>query len=185
ADDDLFLGATAINPLHQPGNAPGDDASLQREQAANTLLRALGQPWMYRRFVAVYVNGRRRGAVMEDSQRPNKDIVEQHFSNDADGHLYKMGSWFEFDSEPDSESYVNWINFRCNLMPYTTTGGVKKTARYRYHFQVRRTPDSANNFTNVFALVDAANSYGTPGYVANMEAVANMENWMRTFAANH
>src|SRR6185503_16416715 len=129
-DDDLFLGATSINPLHQPGNAPGDDPSFQREQAANTLLRALGQPWMYRRFVAVYVNGRRRGAVMEDSQRPNKDIVEEHFSNDTDGHLYKMGSWFEFDSEPDSESYVNWINFRCNLMPYTTTGGVKKTARY-------------------------------------------------------
>ena len=70
-------------------------------------------------------------------------------------------------------------------MPYTTTGGVKKTARYRYNFLVRRTPDSASDFTNVFSLVDAANSHGTAGYVANMENLADMENWMRVFAANH
>ena len=70
-------------------------------------------------------------------------------------------------------------------MPYTTTGGVKKTARYRYNFEIRRTPDSDSDFTNVFSLVDAANSYGTPNYVANMENMANMENWMRVFAANH
>ena len=73
----------------------------------------------------------------------------------------------------------------CNLMPYTTTGGVKKAARYRWNFMFRRTPDSANNFTNVFALVDAASSYGTAGYVANMENLADMENWMRVFAATH
>ena len=34
-------------------------------------------------------------------------------------------------------------------------------------------------------MTDAANSYGTPNYVANMENIANMENWMRVFAANH
>ncbi len=33
--------------------------------------------------------------------------------------------------------------------------------------------------------MDAANSSGTPNYVANMENMANMENWMRVFAANH
>jgi hypothetical protein len=58
-------------------------------------------------------------------------------------------------------------------------------ARYRYNFLVRRTPVSANDFTNVYSLVDAANSYGTPNYVANLENIANMENWMRVFAANH
>jgi len=35
------------------------------------------------------------------------------------------------------------------------------------------------NFTNVFSLVDAANTYGTPGYIANMQKLADMENWMR------
>ena len=33
--------------------------------------------------------------------------------------------------------------------------------------------------------MNAANSYGTPNYVANMENLADMENWMRVFAANH
>ena len=37
----------------------------------------------------------------------------------------------------------------------------------------------------MFSLIDAANSSGSPNYVANMENMANMENWMRVFAANH
>ena len=32
-------------------------------------------------------------------------------------------------------------------MPYTTTGGVKKSARYRYNFEIRRTPDSVQRLT--------------------------------------
>ncbi len=71
-DDDKFLGATAFNKIHQPGNGPGDDASLQREQMANTFLRALGVPWLNRRYVAVYVNGNRRGTLMEDAQVPGQ-----------------------------------------------------------------------------------------------------------------
>jgi hypothetical protein len=81
------------------------------------------------------------------------------------------------------------INFNnnawCNLLPYTTTGGVKKTARYRYNYEIRRTPDSDSDFTNIFSLTDAASSSASPNYVANMENIANMENWMRVFAANH
>ena len=67
-DDDQFLGATDFNKIHQPGNGAGDDASIQREQLANTFLRALGVPWLNRRYVAVYVNGNRRGTLMEDAQ---------------------------------------------------------------------------------------------------------------------
>ena len=71
-DDDAFLGATSFNKIHQPGNGAGDDASLQREQCANSFLRALGVPWLNRRFVAVYVNGNRRGTLMEDAQMPRR-----------------------------------------------------------------------------------------------------------------
>ena len=96
-----------------------------------------------------------------------------------------MQPWFEFAPQP-TNNYLDFINVSwCNLMPYTTTGGVKKTARYRWTSLVKRTPDSANNFTNIFTLVDAASTYGTPGYVATMENLADMENWMRIFAANH
>ncbi len=34
-------------------------------------------------------------------------------------------------------------------------------------------------------MVDAASTYGTTNYAANMEQLADMENWMRVFAANH
>jgi hypothetical protein len=80
SDDDKFLGATDFNKIHQPGNGPGDDGSIQREQLANTFLRALGVPWLYnRRYVAVYVNGNRRGTLMEDTQTPGSDVVKEHF----------------------------------------------------------------------------------------------------------
>ena len=184
-DDDQFLGATSFNKLHQPGNSAGDDTSLQREQTANMFLRALGVPWLNRRYVVVYVNGSRRGALMEDAQTPDADVVKEHFPNDSDGWLYKMQPWLEFEPQRTSP-YMDYYNMSwCNLMPYTTTGGVKKPARYRWNFLLRRTPDSASNFTNVFSLVDAASSYGTPGYAGNMQNLADMENWMRVFAANH
>ena len=164
---------------------PGDDPSLQREQLANTLLRALGVPWLNRRYVVVYVNGNRRGDVMEDAQCPTADMVKEYFPNDTGGYLYKMQPWFEFAPQLSGEDIGFDNQSWCTLNNYTTTGGVKKMARYRYDYEIRRTPDSDNNYTNVYSLVDAANAYGTPNYVASLENIANMENWMRVFAANH
>ena len=184
-DDDKFLGATSFNKIHQPGNGAGDDGSLQREQIANTFLRALGVPWLNRRYVAVYVNGNRRGTLMEDAQTPDGDVVKEHFPNDPDGWLYKMQPWFEFGPFPSGNAIAFNMNEWVTLNNYTTTGGVKKAARYRYNYEIRRTADSDNDFAPVYALIDAANTYGTPGYVANMENLADMENWMRVFAANH
>jgi hypothetical protein len=185
-DDDMFLGTTDFDKIHQPGNNPGDDLSLQREQLANTFLRALGVPWLYKRYVAVYVNGNRRnGNLMEDTQLPGSDVVKEHFPNDSDGFLYKMQPWFEMAPLASGDSIGFNNNAWCTLSSFTTTGGVEKVARYRYNYEIRRTPDSDSDFTNVFSLIDAANSYGTPNYVANMENIANMENWMRVFAANH
>jgi hypothetical protein len=184
-DDDKFLGATSFNKIHQPGNGPGDDASLQREQLANTFLRALGVPWLNRRFVAVYVNGNRRGPLMEDAQTPDSDVVKEHWPNDPDGFLYKMQPWFEFGPAPTGISIPFINNGFCALNSYTTTGGVKKAARYRYNFMIRRTPDSTSDFTDVYSLVDAANASASPNFVANLENIADMENWMRVFAANH
>ncbi|HEY3863429.1 MAG TPA: lamin tail domain-containing protein, partial [Verrucomicrobiae bacterium] len=181
-DDDKFLGATDFNKIHQPGNSPGDDGSLQREQTAYTFLRALGQPWLYRRYVVVFVNGSQRGTLMEDTQAPGSDVVKEHFPNDSDGFLYKMQPWTEFG--PATTSPFSFESF-CNIMPYVSFNGQKKASRYRYMFDIRRTPDSDNNFTNVFSLVDAASSYVTANYAASMEGMANMENWMQVFAANH
>ena len=184
-DDDQFLGATDFNKIHQPGNGPGDDGSLQREQLANTFLRALGVPWLNRRYVAMYANGLRRGQLMEDAQTPSNDGVKEHWPNDSEGDLYKMQPWFEMAPFPSGSSFGFTNMAWCNLVRYATTGGVEKKARYRYNFEIRHTEGSMNDFTNVFSLIDAASTTNSPNYVANMENIADMENWMRVFAANH
>ncbi len=183
--DDMFLGVTSFNKIHQPGNSPGDDTTLQREQTTWSFMRGLGVPWGYRRFVAVYVNGNRRGALMEDAQVPDSDMVKQYFPSDTGGFLYKMQPWFEFAPSPSGDSIGTSAEAYCYFESYLTTGGVKKPARYRYNFEIRRTPDTFSDFTNVFSLVDAAGSSTSPNYVENMENIADMEEWMRTFAANH
>ena len=180
-DDDKFLGATSFNKIHQPGNGPGDDSTIQREQTSYWLVRQLGLPWNYRRFVAVYVNGRRRGTLMEDAQTPDGDVVKEYFPNDADGFLYKLQPWFEFDAAGRNFNNNSW----CTLNDFTTVDGSKMLARYRWNYLMRRTPGSSNNYTNVFALIDAANTPDPNTYVANMEALVDMEEWMRIFAVEH
>lgn len=184
-EDDKFLGATSFNKIHAPGNSPGDDASLQREQVAYMFMRALGVPWLNRRYVALYVNGNRNSTLMEDTQCPDSDMIDEYFPDDDKGFLFKMQPWFEFSASYSGTS-VDYNNVAwCTIMPYTTTDKVKKTARYRYNYEMRQSPDSLSNFTNVFTLIDAASSYASSNYVANLENLADMENWMRVFAANH
>ena len=105
--DDLLLGASSFNQIHWPGNdiqndtitSMIDDATLQREQAAYMFLRGLGVPWIYRRFVAVYVNGVRRGKLMEDALRPNAATAEdEYFAGDSGAQFYKIQRWYEGSS---------------------------------------------------------------------------------------
>jgi len=183
-DDDKFLGATDFNKIHNPGNT-GDDPSYQEEQLANTFLRALRVPWLNRRDVVVLVNGNRRGPVMEDAQTPGSDYVKEYFPNDSDGYLYKLARWYEFGPVDTGYTTPNNLAAEGEFVPYTTTGGAMKVARYRWIFENRRSPGSENDYADVFSLINAAGSQGTPNYVQNLENLANMENWMRVFAANH
>jgi hypothetical protein len=190
--DDRLLGVSSFNKLHWPGNdiqndtatQNVNDATLQREQTANTFLRGLGVPWVNRRYVAVYVNGRRRGAFMEDALRPSGSVEDEYFPDDTGGRLYKFQPWFEFGL-PSGNS-ISWANQSwCLFMPYKTTGGAFKTARYRWCYETRATPDTASNYTNLFSLITAGSAGSATNYVAAMENQADMENWMRLVAANH
>jgi hypothetical protein len=184
--DDRLLGYTSFNKIHWPGNdiqndtitSLFDDPTLQREQAANLFLRELGVPWMNRRLVAVYVNGTRRGKLMEDACRPTAGGVQaQYFADDSDGQFYKIQRWYD-------GSGTSLIS-ECYLQHYTTTGGAKKAARYRPNWALKDTPGSLSDFTNVYTLVTAATAYNQPFYVDFLENVVDAENWMRVSAANH
>lgn len=182
-DDDKFLGATSFNKIHQPGNQAGDDTTIQREQLAHTFMRALGVTWLNRRYAVVYVNGNRRGTLMEDAQTPDSDVVEERWPDDSNGWLYKMQPWFEFPpgfTDAATAQNKSW----CHLNNYIAAGGVQKPARYRWDYMVRSTPGSASDYSNVYALVAAASAPSNQ-LVGSMKSIADMENWMRVFAANH
>jgi len=77
--DDMLLGTENFNKIHAPGNGPWGDPTVQREQASYWLVRQMGLPWNYRRYVNFVFNGARRESLMEDSQTPGADVVNEYF----------------------------------------------------------------------------------------------------------
>lgn len=178
--EQLVLGTTSFNKLHALGNTPGDDSSLQREQVAYWMVRQLGLPWNYQRYVQVFVNGVRRGPLMEDTQVPGGDSLRQHYPDDPDGQLFKLNGWYEAES-------VGGASFRlaswCTLNQQA--GGVEDAGRYRWNWAARASGNSANEFGPVFALVAAANAPEGAPHEQILTGIADIPQWMRTFAIEH
>ncbi len=109
--------------------------TYQGEQTAFWIGRKLGAPYLNRRYIHLFFNGQQRSTLYEDSQQPNANVVGQFFPDDTDGSLHKIEDWFEFNDTGD-----NMLgNIDATLQDFTTTGGVKKTARYRWNWRPRAT----------------------------------------------
>ncbi len=171
-DDDPLLGHDDF-AIASPGNLNSDPAYM-REQMAFFVLRKLGEPYLYRRFIRLYVNGQQRGTLYEDTQQPSGDWAEQWYPDDPNGDVHKIEDWFEFDDTGNSFNF----NVDATLQNFTTDGGAKKLARYRWTWRKRAVQDSANNYTNLFSLVDALNSTG-PAYNTLVPQWVDLGNWAR------
>ena len=178
-DDDSVLGTTDF-VLASLGNL-NNDGTAQREQAAFWMLQQLGGPTLYRRHVNLLVNGQQRGLVYEDSQQPSGEVIDEWFPDDNHGDLHKIEDWFEFDTTGDSKLF----NVDATLQNFTTTGGAKKLARYRWNWRKRAVNDSANDYTNFFSLVDAVNAPRPEPYFSRTDALMDVEEWARVFAVEH
>jgi hypothetical protein len=141
-------------------------------------LERLGLPNMYRRHVHLYVNGQRRGAVYEDIQQPGSDTIREFFSGDEDGSLWKTDCWNEFD---DGGSRLDPCIL--NTLEIFNSGGAKKVGRYRWNWRPRAVRGSANDFSDLFALIDAVN-VPAASLPTSAEALIDVDHWMRTFAMN-
>jgi hypothetical protein len=157
---------------------PIRDDTNQREQLMYWFLEQYGLPNMHRRYVHLFVNGRRRGTIYDDVQQPGADTLAEWFPDDAEGTLWKTDCWNEFDNAGNrvDPCILN------TLENFTTTGGAKKAARYRWNWRPRAVRGSANDFGDLFALVDAVNA--PADYLARVEALVDVDHWMRTFAMN-
>ena len=177
--DELVLGVQDF-VMASVGNLGSDDTA-QREQTSFWIGNQLGAPSNYRRYVHMYVNGLERGTIFEDSQQPGSEIVKEWFPDNSNGDLHKIEDWFEFSDSGDSALF----NVDATLQNFTTTGGAKKLARYRWNWRKRAVSDSANNYTNLFALVDAMNVSNFDAYTAQVEALVDVDEWVRIFAMEH
>jgi hypothetical protein len=179
-DDDPFLGSDEAT-IVWPGLTGGDpvDQTAQREVTCYGIAGALDLPFNYQRYVHFFVNGIRRSFVMQDTQKPDGDMLRQWFPDDANGRLFKVQIWTELDDAATSATTFSPATL-ANFM----TDGAKKTSRYRWNWTPRAIGGTANDFTDLFALVDAVNSPAAT-YTGNVDDVVDIEQWMRTFATEH
>ncbi|HYG33284.1 MAG TPA: lamin tail domain-containing protein, partial [Clostridia bacterium] len=178
-EDAPLLGETEAT-LQWPGNGGGDN-TYQREQTAYWLAEQVGLPYCYRRSINLLINGVRRAELFEDVQQPNGDMTDEFYPDGEDGDLHKVQIWWEFD-----DAAVGFTSVGASLQNYITTGGKKKLPVYRWTFAKRAIQDSASNYTNLFALVDAVNFSGLgANYRRQLETQMDVDNWLKTYAIEH
>jgi hypothetical protein len=181
-DDDRLLGATEVVL-----DFPTRDPTAQRQQLMYWFFEQLDLPFNYRRYMNLFVNGVGQldrsgfgvtGAIYEDAQQPNSDVLREWFPGDNNGDLLKAEDWIEF-SDTGNIQHVT----PNTLERFTTTGEQKKTARYRWNWRPRSFALFTHPYRTLFQLVDVMGaSYEQTGYCA--DALIDADLWMSTFALN-
>jgi hypothetical protein len=195
--DDPLLGTTDF-VLNNPGNADVltiSDLSAVAEQTVYRVMEGMGLIQNHRRYVHFFVNGSQRSTttqrpgnfIFEDSQQPSGDMIDQWFPNDAGGQLFKVEDWFEFrDNGFDIEANNDADLIRRTILRNGQPALVP--APYRFMFRKRSigVGNSANDYSQIFALVDAVSPADNPTNAVidpvAFGAVADWEQWMRVFA---
>lgn len=173
--DDQVLGED-----HFTFDYPIRDDTNQREQLIYWFCEQFGLPNMYRRYVNLYVNGVKRGNIMDDIQQPDGNTLREFFPEDSEGVLIKTDCWDEFADNGDA---IGGNNCMLNtLEEFLTSDGERKLGRYRWNWRPRAVKKSAHDFTELYTLIDAVNAPGTPAFVSAVRSVVDIDHWMRTFA---
>ena len=171
--DDLLLG-TRDRVFGLTGNG-GEEETRMRNQIANWIARKMGLPYLNTAYMQFYRNGSPYGSVSEDLEQPSNDYAEAWYPEGGSGDLRKVAFAFEFDDFGGFEATG------ADLGVYRNPNGQYNLSRYRYTWQGRPTGTTANDFTNFFAMVTAANDR-TANFVPNLLNIADINQWMRSFA---
>ncbi|MGC8742402.1 MAG: lamin tail domain-containing protein [Verrucomicrobiia bacterium] len=187
--DDRILGSNSMEL-----DWPIWDDTGQREQVAFWIAGELGLQYTYRRFVHLFVNGismQTRGLctgrgvrVYEDAQTIDNDFIEEWFSNNKKGFLYKFDAWFEFN--PFTNIWECWkapiIGLYLTTNIYNNTVE-KKIICYRAQYKEDTISKYDTNFVKFFELVDALNTNVVGDYYTSIiNSILDSDQWMRVFA---
>ena len=177
---DRMLGATDMTLDFNTPDTGAWGGHSDHEQHCYWFAKQMGLPFSHRRYVHFYINGANNSTVFEDAQQPNGDMMEQWFPDDSEGDLYKQEIWWPWSDLFGPNVPYYWI---VPMNDYSR-GTKKDLASYRWSMLKRAVNGSANDYSNVFALVDALNSPAA-SYSANIEATIDIEQWARTLAFRH
>jgi hypothetical protein len=180
--DESFLGATRII-LSWPGLTGAPDNTAQHEQFSYWLASQLGLPFNYRRYVSVIVNGVRRGTVMEDTQRPNSDMLRQWFPGDSAGELFKIQ--LRYESNDAATNSLLWGLRAATLERRSNPDGSLRTSAYRWHWSPQAIGNSPNTFDSIFQLVETLATQDAASYTRAVRSLLDIEQWMRILALEH
>jgi hypothetical protein len=196
-DDDPLLGSTDF-VLNNPGNPSLtniSDLSAMAEQTVYNIFEGMGLPHNHRRYIHFFVNGSQRSTanersgnfIFEDSQQPNGDMIAQWFPDDPGGQLFKVEDWFEFENNGfDIAAYNDADLGRRTILLNGEPTFVPGPYRFMFRKRSVDVGASANDYTQIYALIDAASPADNPtNAVIDPElfgTVANWEEWMRHFA---
>lgn len=176
--DEPMLGETDM-VLSWPGLMEAPDPTAQREQMAFWIGEQMGLPFNYRRYVVVIVQGARRNQIMEDAQQPNRELVQQWFPQDSDGDLYKMNVQQDAARSTGQHGYYGLGTLEDLPIPDSR----QKLSRYRWVWQKRSAQGTMNEHQALFELIQAMNLPDGAGYSQAVEALVDVDQWMRTMAA--
>ena len=179
-DDRPFLGAASVTMDFNTRDVNAWGGHSEHEQAVYWFAEQLGLQFNHRRYVNFYFNGINNSTVFEDVQQPNGDILDQWYPSDNEGGLYKMEVWWPNSNLGGIVSHYNW---HLPLANYTR-GSMKNLATYRWAMLKRAVKGPANDYDDLFALVDALNAPAAT-YAANLDATIDLEQWARALAVRH
>lgn len=173
-EDDLFL-ATDRHVFRSTGNG-GNEGTQMAVDVSYWIAERLGLPRNNCRYVRVYRNGALHYPVDYDMEVPDRSIAKDWYGGGGvDDTLYKIAGWFEYDdSNNGGTGSLIWAS--AQKKPAT---GPLKTAAYRFNWQSHPGGTTANDYSLIFNMVEAANATDK---VTGMMNLVDMENWMRTFA---
>ncbi|MGI9241456.1 MAG: lamin tail domain-containing protein, partial [Verrucomicrobiales bacterium] len=175
-----FLGASRVI-LSWLGLTGTPDNTAQHEQFSYWLASQLGLPFNHRRYVTVQVNGVRRGTVMEDTQRPNSDMLRQWFPGDSDGELFKTQIRYEGNDSATEPVLVS----EATLQRLGNPDGGRRTADYRWNWSPQAIGNSVNRFDRIFELTEVLDTTDDTEYTNSVRSLVDIDQWMRTFALEH
>jgi hypothetical protein len=135
------------------------------------MARELGLPWHHQRYVRCFVNGARRGELMEDAQAVDADFIAEWFGPETQGDLFELAPWLEAGEAPGGVTNYSWSA----LSRYARAGGEQLLQRYRWTWLPRVVENLAAAYQNLFLLTGAASARRGTAYAALRERTKTEE----------